>query len=179
MEFQFPFISMAVPRPAVSLQGRSVRPRPIIPCVVINPQTGVSRSYRGLLDTGADDTVFQDETALALGIDLTNAPTGIAQSPTGQTMTVRYAEVCLQIANDDGDMLEWRTTVAFAPKRGTHPLLGFAGFLQFFDATFCGEHEEVTLTPNTLLPATLQPPRCRESLPTSSSFISVGFRHAH
>ena len=153
MEFQFPFISMAVPRPAVSLQGRSVRPRPIIPCVVINPQTGVSRSYRGLLDTGADDTVFQDDTALALGIDLANAPTGNAQSTTGQTMTVRYAEVFLQIANDDGDILEWRATVAFAPKRGTHPLLGFAGFLQFFDATFSGEHEEVTLTPNTLLPS--------------------------
>ena len=51
------------------------------------------------------------------------------------------------------DILEWRATVAFAPKRGTHPLLGFAGFLQFFDATFSGEHEEVTLTPNTLLPS--------------------------
>ena len=154
MEFQFPFSIIAIPRPAVSLQGRQVRPRPIIPFVVVNPQTGVSRSYRGLLDTGSDDTVFQDETALALGIDLTNAPTGTAQGVTGQTVTLRYAEVLLQLTNDDGDSLEWRTTVAFAPKRGTHPLLGFAGFLQFFNANFSGEFEEVTLAPNPLMPTT-------------------------
>ncbi len=154
MEFQFLFSLIAIPRPAVSLQGRRVRPRPIVPFTVVNSQTGVSRSYRGLLDTGADDTVFQDETALALGIDLTNAPTGTAQGVTGQTVTVRFADVLLQLTNDDGDILEWRATVAFAPKRGTHPLLGFAGFLQFFNANFSGEFEEVTLTPNRLMPTT-------------------------
>ena len=153
MEFQFPFVSFGIPRPAVSLQGRTVRPRPVIPFVVINPRTGFSHSYRGLLDTGADDTVFHIDDADLLGIDLTHAPTGNAQGVAGQIVTVRYAEVLLQLTNDDGDLLEWRATVAFAPKRGTHPLLGFAGFLQFFDATFCGEHEEVTLIPNILLPS--------------------------
>jgi hypothetical protein len=152
MEFQFPFSAIAIPRPVISLQGRKVRPRPMIPFVVINPRTGACRSYRGLLDTGADDTVFQDETAVALGIDLTNAPTGTVQGATGQTMTVRYAEVFLQIANDEDAGLEWRATVAFAPKRGTHPILGFAGFLQFFDTTFHGELEEVTLIPSGNLP---------------------------
>ena len=153
MEFQFPFLLIGIPRPVVSLQGRTVRPRPIIPFDVINPKTGVSRSYRGLLDTGADDTVFHIDDADLLGIDLTHAPTGTAQGATGQTVTVRYAEVLLQLTNDDGETLEWRATVAFAPKRGTHPLLGFAGFLQFFDTTFLGELEEVTLTPNGLIPS--------------------------
>ena len=153
MEFQFPFLLKVIPRPAISLQGRLFRPRPLIPVTVINPQTGLSRTYHGLLDTGADDTVFEDDTARALGLDLSNAPTASAQGATGQIVTVRYAEVFLQLANDDGDILEWRATVAFAPKRGTHPLLGFAGFLQFFDATFSGEHEEVTLTSNPLLPS--------------------------
>ena len=154
MEFQFPFLLQAIPRPAISLQGRLFRPRPLIPVTVINAQSGLSRTYHGLLDTGADDTVFQNETALGLGIDLTNAPTGTAQGVTGQTVTVQYAEVLLQLTNDDGDVLEWRATVAFAPKRGTHPLLGFAGFLQFFNANFSGEFEEVTLTPNRLIPIT-------------------------
>ena len=154
MEFQFPFLLIGIPRPVVSLQGRTVRPRPIIPFDVINPKTGVSRSYRGLLDTGADDTVFHIDDADLLGIDLTHAPTGTAQGATGQTVTVRYAEVLLQLTNDDGETLEWRATVAFAPKRGTHPLLGFAGFLQFFNANFSGEFEEVTLTPNRLMPTT-------------------------
>jgi hypothetical protein len=152
MEFQFPFLLQAIPRPAISLQGRLSRPRPLIPVTVINPETGLSRTYHGLLDSGSDDTVFQIETAQALGIDLTQAPTGNAQAVAGQIMTVRYAEVFLQLANDDGETLEWRATVAFAPKRGTHPLLGFAGFLQFFDTTFLGEHEEVTLIPNGLMP---------------------------
>ena len=74
MEFQFPFISFAIPCPAVSLQGRSVRPRPIIPFLVINPQTGVPRPYRGLLDTGADDTVFHTDDAALLGIDKNSFP---------------------------------------------------------------------------------------------------------
>ena len=162
MEFPFPFLLKAIPRPAISLQGRLFRPRPLIPVTVINPQTGLSRTYHGLLDTGADDTVFEDDTARALGMDLSNAPTATAQGATGQIVTVRYAEVFLQLANDDGDILEWRATVAFAPKRGTHPLLGFAGFLQFFDTTFLGELEEVTLIPNSLLPSqtpTTFPPR--------------------
>ena len=178
MEFQFPFISMAVPRPAVSLQGRSVRPRPIIPCVVINPQTGVSRSYRGLLDTGADDTVFQDETALALGIDLTNAPTGNAQSTTGQTMTVRYAEVFLQIANDDGDIFEWRATVAFAPSAALTRCSVSPASSNSSTPRFAANMRKSHSPPTRSCPATLRPPRCRESLPSSNSFISVGFRHA-
>lgn len=153
MEFQFPFLLKAIPRPAISLQGRLFRPRPLIPVTVINPQTGLSRTYHGLLDTGADDTVFHTDDAALLGIDLSHAPTGTAQSVTGQAVTVRYAEVLLQLTNDDGDSHEWRATVAFAPKRGTHPLLGFAGFLQFFDTTFLGEAEEVTLTPNGLIPS--------------------------
>ena len=153
MEFRFPFLLKAIPRPAISLPGRLFRPRPLIPVTVINAQSGLSRTYHGLLDTGADDTVFEDETARALGIDLTNAPTGTAQAATGQIVTLRYAEVFLQLTNEDGEVLEWRATVAFAPKRGTHPLLGFAGFLQFFDTTFLGEAEEVTLTPNGLIPS--------------------------
>ena len=116
MEFQFPFLLQAIPRPAISLQGRLFRPRPLIPVTVINAQSGLSRTYHSLLDTGADDTVFQNETALGLGIDLTSAPTGTAQGVTGQTVTVQYAEVLLQLTNDDGDVLEWRATVAFAPK---------------------------------------------------------------
>ena len=152
MEFQFPFLWKTIPRPAISLQGRLFRPRPLIPVTIINAQSGLSRTYHGLLDTGADDTVFHTDDADLLGIDLTHAPTGTAQSASGQIVTLRYADVFLQLANDDGEILEWRATVAFAPKRGTHPLLGFAGFLQFFDTTFLGEQEEVTLIPNGLIP---------------------------
>ena len=153
MDFHFPYVSTPTSRPIVSLGGRTSRPRPLVPLVVINPKTGTWRRYRGLLDTGADDTVFHVDDAQLLGIDLSQADTGQAQGTTGGPVPLRYAEVFLQIANADGEVLEWRATVAFAQKEGRHPLLGFAGFLQFFDATFSGEHEECELTPNALLPS--------------------------
>jgi hypothetical protein len=34
------------------------------------------------------------------------------------------------------------------------PILGFAGFLQYFTATFIGDREEVELTVNSLYPGT-------------------------
>lgn len=153
MEFRFPYVSTPTSRPVVSLGGRVVRPRPLIPVVVINPQTGTWRRYRGLLDNGADDTVFHEDDAQLLGIDLTHAATSQAQGTTGRPVMLRYAEVFLQIANTYGDVLEWRATVAFAKKKGRHPLLGFAGCLQFFNATFFGELEECELIPNALLPS--------------------------
>ena len=156
MEFRFPFTVFPAPQPVIALGGRRVRPRPFLPITLINPVTGSWCSYRGLLDTGADDTVFHVDTAQLLGIDLSNAPStraiGVSSGP---SVIIRFAEVFLQIANSDGDVLEWSATVAFAEKRGSHPLLGFAGFLQFFDAAFLGEQEEFELSPNSLLPSHL------------------------
>ena len=50
------------------------------------------------------------------------------------------------------DRCEWRAWVGFTPPRWPWALLGFAGFLQFFTATFHGDREEVELTANALLP---------------------------
>jgi hypothetical protein len=42
--------------------------------------------------------------------------------------------------------------VAFTPVRLWRPILGFAGCLQFFTATFHGDREEVELVINALYP---------------------------
>jgi hypothetical protein len=136
MGFRFPFISVPTARPVVSLGGRHDRPRALIPLVVANAANLVWRRFRGVLDTGADDTVFHQDTSRLLGIDLSYAPAGQAEGTTGATVPVRYAEVLLQLRSVDGDIVEWRATVAFALKKSSNPILGFAGFLQFFDATF-------------------------------------------
>ena len=45
----------------------------------------------------------------------------------------RYAAVTLRITDGRAEAYEWEATVAFAPFRVLRCLLGFAGFLQFFD----------------------------------------------
>jgi len=105
----------------------------------------------GLLDIGADDTVFPEAVAVRIGVDLTNAPSGVGEGVGLNSLPLRYAEVTLRIA-DNQEQREWRGWVAFTPAPLRRPLLGFAGFLQFFTATFHGDREEVDLTVNSLYP---------------------------
>jgi hypothetical protein len=55
---------------------------------------------------------------------------------------------------DARERCEWPAWVAFAPLPMRRGLLGFAGCLQFFTATFLGDVEEVDLDPNRLYPGT-------------------------
>jgi hypothetical protein len=107
----------------------------------------------GRLDTAADDTVFPEWVAGRVGIDLASAPAGQAAGVGGEPISVRYAEVTLRLAQGS-EHREWKAWVAFSRIRLRHPLLGFAGCLQFFTATFHGDHEEVELTVNSLYPGT-------------------------
>jgi hypothetical protein len=107
----------------------------------------------GRLDTAADDTVFPENTAAQIGIDLTTAPQGLTSGIGLVPVPVRYAEVTLRLAGVK-EFREWPAWVAFTPARMRNPLLGFAGFLQFFTATFHGDREEVELVVNHLYPGT-------------------------
>lgn len=151
MSLQFHYTLILSNNPVFSLGGRFVRPRPVIAVAVIGP-TGTS-AFDALLDTGADDTLFSEDIATAVGVDLTGAPMG---SGTGIGMAgaiVRYAEVGLRIATNQ-EHREWRARVGFTAAKLPYPVLGFAGFLQFFDATFRGGLEEVELTVGALYPGT-------------------------
>jgi hypothetical protein len=59
----------------------------------------------------------------------------------------------LRIANG-GERCEWLAWIAFTDIPINRPLLGFAGCLQFFTATFHGEEEEVELAINGIFPGT-------------------------
>lgn len=139
------------PVPVWSLGGRTGRPRPVVTVGL----TGPMGSWTGtaLLDTGGDDTVFPEVVATLIGLDLTNAPTGAASGVGMTTSPIRYAEVRIRLT-DGQEFREWPAKVGFtlAPlKRG---LLGFAGFFQFFTATFDGDREQVELTINAIYPGT-------------------------
>jgi hypothetical protein len=106
---------------------------------------------RSLLHIGADDTIFPESVANQIGIDLTNAPTGGARGVGGGVGLLRYAEVTLRIASTT-ELREWRAWVGFTSTPMWRPLLGYAGFLQFFDVTFRGAREEVEMVVNALYP---------------------------
>jgi hypothetical protein len=151
MSLRFRYELVRMGRPLVPLRGRSVRPRPLIPVTISGP--AASSLERAVLDTGADDTVFPERLAVALGLDLGNAPTGRAAAVRMGTVPLRYAEVSLSV--DDGqEQREWTAWVGFTSAPLRHPLLGFAGFLQFFDALFLGAQEVVELTANSLYTGT-------------------------
>jgi hypothetical protein len=101
------------------------------------------------LDTGADDTVLPDWIAAAIGLDLTGTEErsiGLA----GRTpLRCRYAPVEIQISDGLSETYRWSSVVGFVDANMLpRPLLGHAGFLQYFDAEFRGVDLEVRLTPN-------------------------------
>jgi hypothetical protein len=108
---------------------------------------------RSLLDTGSDDTVFPDPVAALIGVDLTRSPAIPVNRPGGQKIAIRFADLFLRLT-DGKEFREWPATVGFTPAAMPYPLLGFAGCLQYFTATFRGDLEEVELTINALYSGT-------------------------
>jgi hypothetical protein len=106
-----------------------------------------------LVDTAADDTVFPEDLAAKVGVDLSGAPTGIATGVGRVVGSLRYAQVVLRIA-DHQERREWTAWVGFTAVKLRQPLLGFAGFLQYFSANLHGGSEEFELTVNNLYPGT-------------------------
>jgi hypothetical protein len=145
MTLRFAYLQQQTTAPIIPLNGRTSRPKAFITVSIIGPTD--TRALEGLLDTGSDDTVFHESLAALIGIDLTTAPAGVAQGVSGAAIPVRYAEVMLRIT-DGIEQREWKAWVGFTPLRSSYALLGFAGFLQFFTATFHGDDEEVELTVN-------------------------------
>ena len=150
MSLFFRYKVIPINRAAVALGGRWSFPRPLVVVSVMGPKG--TDSVEGRLDTGADETLFSTRLAARIGVDLGNAPRGQITTADGTVVSVCYAQVTLRLT-DGVERREWPAWVGFSPKIH-RPLLGFAGFLQFFTATFHGDREQVELTVNTLYPGT-------------------------
>jgi hypothetical protein len=151
MSLRFSYVVRWSLHPVVSLGGRTTRSRPIIGVTAAGPLK--SWPLDALLDTGAEDTVFPEWVASVIGVDLTNAPTGTGAGVGGSAVVLRYAQATLRIA-DNNERREWQAWVGFTSMHLRIALLGFAGFLQYFTATFRGDLEEVELTANSSYPGT-------------------------
>jgi hypothetical protein len=149
MSLHFSYQLIPVGHPVIALGGRWVRPRPLVAVTLIGPSQ--SRAKDALLDTGADDTVFHESLAAQIGVDLANAPTGTISGAGMAGIPLRYAQVHLRLT-DGHEQREWPAWIGFTPARFLHPVLGFAGALQFFTSTHWGDREEVELEVNSLYP---------------------------
>lgn len=148
---RFAYLDVPYAHPIVPLRGRRSRPRTVIPVRLEGPAGTLPLD--AFLDTGADDTVFPDRVAAALGIDLSAAGIGLSRGVGGQQIAIRYTTVKIRLT-DYHETRDWEAIVGFAPLGNSLPMLGFAGCLEYFTATFHGDREEVELTVTPLYPGT-------------------------
>jgi hypothetical protein len=147
---RFPYRSLRTRRPVYSLAGAQARYRPLIPVELAGPLG--SRAFDCSIDSGTDDTLFPKPLAAILGVAMTSPPdVGEAQPVGGQPQRYSYGQVKLRVS-DGTEAYEWEAVVGFIDSPLVWPLLGHAGFLQFFDVQLLGAQRETVLTPNSSYP---------------------------
>jgi len=132
------------------VQETSARPqlvtiyRPVIPVRVLGPR-GDAFIF-GLLDSGADTTVLPGFLVDRIGVDL-EPQTGRFRGVGGQVVTVSFGTVDLEL-HQGNESYRWPARVGFLDVR-TVAVLGRAALLEYFDVTFLGADNAVTLERNT------------------------------
>jgi hypothetical protein len=149
LTLQFPYVDepLRSPAPPSLPAAAKDRWRPLVPITIIGTG-GTSLSFgKALVDPGADDTIFPLDVANLLGVSLL-AATGHAMRWQGQRLSLRYAPVELQLVDDQGSYFRWPAVVALTTVAMRYPLLGMAGFLEYFDVKFLGARHEIEFEQN-------------------------------
>jgi hypothetical protein len=149
MAMRFAYANLLIPHGAHTLGGSRTRPRALLDLSVTGPAG--TRILQVTADTGADEIVLPERFAPALGIDLTNAPTGSSGGVGSPTFPVRYATVTLRLT-DNVEYRCWTALVGFTTALTTRGLFGYAQGLQYFTSTFFGDRRELLLEVNTTYP---------------------------
>ena len=126
--------------------------RPEIELTVHGPSASVS--YSALVDTGADQVVLPCSLARRLGVTLDPSRTRPAKVFGGSCLAFQSGKVELEVG-PTGQSVRWATTVCFLDFDSQEDevlILGHAGFLDYFTASFDGEQAELTLRPNDRVP---------------------------
>jgi hypothetical protein len=147
---RFPY--QAYPVRGIGAAHIAVVYRPMVPIRVIGP-AGEGFAY-GLADSGADETMLPDNFIEPLGVIVRPGDHANIVAIDGGSVPVRYGMVDLELRRH-GVLYHWSARVAF--HAGARSILGHAGFLDHFTATFNGRRRHVTLTPNGTAPAPTMP----------------------
>lgn len=122
---------------------------------VISPATGHSQNlHLSLLDSGADDTIMPLTVATVLGVALLPSPSSYGIRWGRTSYPIRYGEVEFELT-DGLTTCCWRAVVAFTTAAVRYPLLGVAGFLEFFDTTFLWAARIAGLQANAAYPGSI------------------------
>lgn len=147
----FPYRSYEViPTPG---QRTGVIHRPVIP-VRVHGAAG-TQVILGLVDTGADVTILPAFVLPLIGAEDIYAPEAHFRGLGNQTVTVRYRRVELSLDDADGPC-RWHADIGFLDGRDV-AILGHAGFLEHFQATFDSARHRLTLGPNSDYPGSPAP----------------------
>ncbi len=142
----FPYHQYEVmPTPA---RSEGILYRPIVPVRVRGPKG--TQVILGLVDTGSDVTALPSFLLSLIGADTTAAPEAHFRGVGGQVVTARYSRVDLSLDHPSG-LYRWSAPVAFLDGREV-AILGHAGFLEYFQATFDSLRRRLTLKPNSRFP---------------------------
>ena len=125
--------------------------RPMASVRIIGPAGDVS-AY-GLLDTGADDTLLPDSFLALLGLVNQPGARATVAGVGGGTITADFATVDLELRRGKS-VYRWAATVGFY--NGSKAILGQAGVLEHFLASFNHRQRYATLQSNGGLPAPSQ-----------------------
>lgn len=127
--------------------------RPEIPVTIVGP--GGTATFIGLVDTGSDHTILPYSVASLLGVTIDQLDGPSASVFGGHKVQLLQGNVVFQLTADEGETISWTTPVCFFefPQNVDEALiLGHAGFLDYFTATFDGKEAVLTLIPNDELP---------------------------
>lgn len=126
--------------------------RSVIPIVIDGPNGAME--IWALVDTGADHTVLPRFVAEQLAIPLHQDPTVTATAYGGTPIPLSVGIATLSLSTQ-GKTVSWTDEFAFhesADGENETAVVGHAGFLNYFTATFDGQAGQLTLIPNSDLP---------------------------
>jgi hypothetical protein len=131
--------------------------RPVIPVRVIGPLG--AKDLIALVDTGSDDTLLPRSVGDAVGAMIDDNQKSNVTGFGAQRVPVAPGDVELELS-DGQDAYRWPATVSFvsfADPNDEIAVLGHAGFLEFFTATFDGGARTLELVANARFPGRLSP----------------------
>jgi hypothetical protein len=131
--------------------------RPEVPVSIVGPAGQMTLT--ALVDTGSDRTIFPKSVATRLQIatEIDDGPP--AKAFGGHDVQLLVGEALLELKSE-GESITWRSTVwffDFPAGDDEAVVLGHAGFLDYFTATFDGLEAVLTLEPNRELPEGVLP----------------------
>jgi hypothetical protein len=127
--------------------------RPEVIVEVIGPKS--VESVQALVDTGSDETIFPAYVAESIGAKLDLRAVTQVSAVGGHLVQLVPGRVTLRLTQGD-ESFQWSAVVGFIEGMQPHDevaLLGYAGFLEFFRATFDSQTRELTVMPHSRLPS--------------------------